>query len=275
MSSPDRVSVDDNDVLSWLLDALLPDRGYMTIQVEAYFDESGTHDGSPVLCVAGYCLEKKQAKELSREWSAVLKARKLPHFHMTDCALGFGAFKGWTKDDRILVATRMIELIKKRIVHGIGVTVNEKEYDNIVPKDRRLGDAYAFCTHLAATSLRAWIQQQPTIDKVSFFFEAGHKSQTKANTIFNELFSDPEARKAYRYVSHTFVEKTSVPIIQAADLLAWHCFTDRKHIIGGRPRRKDFVSLLKAHHVIQHVDEQKLKEVAGEFARIVGGKFEQ
>jgi hypothetical protein len=47
------------------------------------------------------------------------------------------------------------------------------------------------------------------------------------------------------YVSHTFVDKKKFPCIQAADLLAWQMFTDWKHGMDKRPRRKDFSYLLE------------------------------
>lgn len=45
--------------------------------VEAYFDESGSHKGSPVLCVAGYLIESESAKLLSKEWAEVLGSKGL------------------------------------------------------------------------------------------------------------------------------------------------------------------------------------------------------
>ena len=44
----------------------------LLVMVEVYFDESGTHDGSPVMCIAGYVFSADQALHLDREWSSVL-----------------------------------------------------------------------------------------------------------------------------------------------------------------------------------------------------------
>lgn len=41
--------------------------------MEAYFDESGTHDGSSSLCVAGYLFEKENATALGIEWQKMLE----------------------------------------------------------------------------------------------------------------------------------------------------------------------------------------------------------
>ena len=63
------------------------------MMMEAYFDESGTHDSSPVMCVAGYLFSAEQAARLDLEWADVLDRYKLSHFHAADCAHGVGEFK--------------------------------------------------------------------------------------------------------------------------------------------------------------------------------------
>lgn len=60
----------------------------MAAFAEVYIDESGTHDGSPVMCVAGYLFLKAGANRFTREWGKVLKREKIPFFHMVDFAPG-------------------------------------------------------------------------------------------------------------------------------------------------------------------------------------------
>ena len=70
-----------------------------------YFDESGSHEGSEVLCVAGYIYQKEDCLNLDWQWKEVLDQYGLPHFRMVDCAHGNGPFAKLSKDDRIVVAT--------------------------------------------------------------------------------------------------------------------------------------------------------------------------
>ena len=44
----------------------------LVMMMEAYFDESGTHAGSPSMCIAGYLFAADQVLHLDREWSEVL-----------------------------------------------------------------------------------------------------------------------------------------------------------------------------------------------------------
>ena len=56
--------------------------------MEAYFDESGTHGESLVMCIAGYLLTSEQATHLDREWADVLRKFGVKIFHAVDCAHG-------------------------------------------------------------------------------------------------------------------------------------------------------------------------------------------
>jgi hypothetical protein len=68
-------------------------------KMEAYFDESGTHNSSAFVCAAGYLFEKDNATALDIAWRNMLGEKWLPFFRMSDCAHRTGPFKGWSKDD--------------------------------------------------------------------------------------------------------------------------------------------------------------------------------
>lgn len=59
------------------------------VLIEAYFDESGTHDGSPVMVIGGFLIESEEARKLELAWKVMLDRYGIEFFHMTDCALGF------------------------------------------------------------------------------------------------------------------------------------------------------------------------------------------
>ena len=249
-------------VLDDMLDAMLPRGGFVSIQVQAYFDESGTHEGSHVLCVAGYIFEKRQARKLSRDWLSALEEKRLDHFHMVDCAHGAGPFANLTKNERSNLAKRMIEIIKARTILGIAVTINSKEFAEIIMPHRSVGSAYTFASHLALAGVFEWLERTDQQGKVGYFFESGHKSQNEANRIMNEIFEDEERKKSYRYGAHGFVEKKENPAVQAADLLAWQWYTDKRHILEGKPRRKDLENLLQHRHVPMHIGRSRLLQMA-------------
>ena len=238
---------------------------------ESYFDESGSDDNSPVLCVAGYVFSNDQAKHLDREWRGVLEAHALRYFRMSECAHGSGIFRDMSKDERTTVATKMIQIIKRRAERGFAVTVDEAEYRMVTsaapPSSKPLfGDAYSWCVHACIAGVGSWINYHRVSVTTSFFFESGHKSQTAANRTMNLLFDSPLAKAQYGYVTHSFIEKTSFSPIQAADILAWQWAKDYKRRLQGKSRRMDLEELLKAPHWTLHWSSDMLKNFQSMFA---------
>ena len=75
--------------------------------IVGYFDGSGTHEGSNVLCIAGFIGEVEAFVELDQRWAKVLDdprwRTRLPEFHMVDCVHGDGEFLkgGWSYAERL------------------------------------------------------------------------------------------------------------------------------------------------------------------------------
>ena len=113
----------DHEALVRLIAIVAPGSFDLVALFETYFDESGSHDGSEVLCVAGYIFQKEDCINLDWQWKEVLGQYQLPFFSMVDCAHGNDPFDKLTKPERIAVATRMIDLIKKYMRFGISVTI--------------------------------------------------------------------------------------------------------------------------------------------------------
>ena len=109
---------------SRILEVVLHPGGY-ALMIEAYFDESGTHHGSPLMCVAGYLIEADQCRRLQVELDAILSKYNVPHSHMSDFAHGTGVCAGVPKNVRAEICRALIELIKLRAEIGIAVSVSE------------------------------------------------------------------------------------------------------------------------------------------------------
>jgi hypothetical protein len=232
------------------------------IQIGAYFDESGSHSGSLVLCIAGYLIEAHRAARLTRSWRAALAAKRLPYFRMSECAHGNGPFANLTRLERIQLSARMIEIIKRDTIQGLAVTVNEAEFRAYMLQHSLIGSSYSFAAHVILAGVSSWIEANQLTGSVRYFFEAGHASQGEASAIMTILFHNHGARIRHRYAGHDFVEKETTPAVQAADLLAWQWYTDRRHQAEGKPRRKDCASLLSHHHNVRHLGPDMLAALA-------------
>jgi hypothetical protein len=50
--------------------------------------------------------------------------------------------------------------------------------------------------------------------------------------MMTQLFDDPGLKDKYRYAGHNFIDKKKAPGCQAADILAWQWYTQRKRKSG-------------------------------------------
>src|SRR5687768_11744432 len=120
------------DAVCEIAEVMLPMGGIVTVLHHAYFDESGTHDGSSVMTLAGYLFTSDQARKFSRDWTNDLERIGISCAHMTDCALGFGEYKNLTLEERINSERLLIGHIKRRSMFGFAVSVSPQAYDEIL-----------------------------------------------------------------------------------------------------------------------------------------------
>ena len=91
----------------------------------AYFDESGTHKGSPCVVIAGYVSKVSQWAEFTREWQEVLDEYNLKHFHMTDfLSREHKTYKSLDKTAKDRLLSKLVAIINRRVHKGFGVTLD-------------------------------------------------------------------------------------------------------------------------------------------------------
>lgn len=215
--------------------------------MEAYFDESGTHDGSPVVCVAGYLLSTEQARHLNREWASTLAEFGVTHFHATDCGNRRGEFKRLTQAQSIELTKRIIGIIKRRIEVGFAVTISDTDFNQITPPTWEKGGPYMLGVMYALAGVSAWADANNYQGEISYFFEKGDKHELAAYAAIQELAHQPVGKHGLRHNSHAFIPKLGNGPIQAADVLAYEWFREISRIndpANTRPSRLSFDNLL-------------------------------
>jgi hypothetical protein len=235
-----------HEILVRLIEILAPGTADVVAFLECYFDESGTDDGSPVLCVAGYLFDKEECKQLDLKLKEVLDRYRLPFFRMSACAHNQRPFKHLSRDECIEVEKAMIGLINQHAMLGVAIAVNEADYNTWFEGTNPAGDAYTFCCWQILAGIRTWIIRNKFQGEIAYFFESGHASQSQANAVMNRIFNNPSLRTAYCYVAHAFVNKQKVRPVQTADILAWQQATQVKRWLkNDHSMRKDFRALVE------------------------------
>lgn len=245
-----------------LIRVVVPADGSLLVLAESYFDETNTHQTSERLCVGGYIFLREKAELQAVEWAKLLDKWKLPFFHMVDCAHNAEDFEHLSAAECDLAAREAIRIIKETASAGVCVTVNQAEYDEIVPALEFFGGAYESCARDILTGVSDWIAREAFSGEMHYFFEEGAEGDAKASWSILTMMRDPDIRKEARYAGHSFVPKVRSPGVQAADILAWHAGQDCKRTREGRPMRKDFASLCEIPHRVIHINRAMLLEKA-------------
>lgn len=66
---------------------------------EAYFDETGSHDASPVLSVAGFIFSEGKADDLRTRWGEALERSGVDLIHMVEFEGGSGRYAHLSKHE--------------------------------------------------------------------------------------------------------------------------------------------------------------------------------
>ena len=189
--------------------------------LEAYFDESGTHAGSPITAIAGYVSTKDGWNDLERLWLEELKlpsnqGLKVIHLHH---AL-VGKDKGYeriTEPNRVAHVRRVSEILKASDIKAIGVWVDTADWSAVTDAAflSSFPTPYDLCFEHIVHFLRRWSIENTGGELVSpvFGWTNEFAPRTAARYGAQTWYRDVLGRFAFDYPDRT------IPL-QAADFVA-------------------------------------------------------
>lgn len=189
----------------------------------AYFDDSGTHDASAALVMAGWIGDEEQWAKFDKEWRALLDKEGLTWFHMTECEAADGEFDMWPRPRRDALIHDLRQVILNNNLHGLGVVIARNDWNRLVTGKIRdiLGDGNDVCFVHAIDLATRWVRVRTNHYEMAFVFDIGVESNEKHLIIqtFDENYNDiPEIQ------SITFARVKQFSPLQAADMLAWESY---------------------------------------------------
>ncbi len=138
----------------------------------AYFDESGTHDSSPVVVVAGVVSSTKQWLKFDQRWCKALAEEKISVFHMTDFESSEEEFKGWAPEKKRPFIIRLLEIIKKHTRVFFFQAVYKKDFAAALSEFPDIDKSpYNMCCELNALAFSVWAGKSSYRKEYSLFFE--------------------------------------------------------------------------------------------------------
>jgi Protein of unknown function (DUF3800) len=194
--------------------------------LKAYFDETGTHKGAPLVCVAGYLFDNDAANKFEALHAARVKPL-LPVsaqgiFHAAKCFGRHGEFDSLSPTESTNIFDAMIEVLRSTMMYGMLTQIETAVYKRLDPEVRKMvGSAYSICAIRCAENVAEWLTKNGIAGNLQYFFEAGCQYAGEATHFCKQIESTPELKSRFRLCGYSFVPKRAAPQLQAADLLAW------------------------------------------------------
>lgn len=160
----------------------------------AYFDESGTHEGSRVVAVAGYVALASMWVEFSAQWQLALNDWGLDHFHMTDFAVKAPPYDKLTEAERRKLLTRLIGIINSNVLGSVGIVIPTRTFDEIFSEraKRICGGPYGLATVACWIDLAEILRLLEADPWVAYVFEAGAHGRGEIAKVFGANLKDRE-----------------------------------------------------------------------------------
>lgn len=192
------------------------------LMLACYFDDSGTHRGSPVVVWGGLVAGAEQIAPLDAAWVELL-AKPLPwkpplsQLHLTDCVSGQGEFASYTFAERLRVRRLFSDLVAQSAVMPIAFGVDVAAWDRVVTGRVRegMGDAERASFGLCIRS--AFEIACDHAEEMAIYMDQGRQSQGLRLMYEGARELIPEGA-CYATAEFPFASKT--PALQAADLCA-------------------------------------------------------
>lgn len=225
------------DITEGLIRVLLPERGKrgMLAVLEFYFDDSGSHAGSPVVVWGGIVGHTQFVNELAAKWQNVLDAPcdgkpPIEKFHSTDLMNGWGEFVGYNQAERDLTRRNFRQAILDAGLTILSYGLSTKDWDQVVNGTARQGlispEHTVFGVTVRHASSIGGAEGQP----IAFVFDQGCASRFDLQAMFMSALQSAGIDPSL--ASYAVSPVLGSCALQAADLVAhetYRYFCDYLH----------------------------------------------
>jgi hypothetical protein len=242
------------------------------VAFNAYYDESGTHAGSPVTVLGGFVGSADEWACLDRDWRKVLAKHDLRFIRAKQLYHREEPFRGWSdKQYRHLWADIFYAIQERRGLHLSKIVLRDTDYaqhylQNGPKRKERLDTRYALCMRCALHTYPMALDRKND-GPVNYVLEAGHKNAGDALRVFNEVKQSKDIGWRKSIGALSFGSKVDFPALQAADFVSyWFYRTELMKIkrgtdllIGPVEGELADCGLMVLDHVITKTDLENLR----------------
>ena len=201
----------------------------------AFFDDSGTHRGAPVIAVGGLIGTDVQWDLFDKKWQEILAnpvdgKPPLSQFHLSPCRGAEGEFKSYKPVERDYVTGRFRDVILDVNLVTIAAAVDRVAWDELVFGDiaAEVGGAIELCFFKCMEAMIWTIRLRRPGEAIIVGFDQGTKPELEAWTKFYMM-----PPKQYPEIAAMgFSKVKEVTALQGADLIVTETYQYAKECIS-------------------------------------------
>jgi hypothetical protein len=164
----------------------------------AYFDESGTHDESPIMLMGGFLAPAEKWKCFDADYRHLLDDNGVSYIHGTELLHGKGQYRGWGPKTINALILSVQGLINKHLGFGFISVIRRNDYDEIyksgqqpkkLPKDSKIGVLFRASLGFLPEAVIRENKEEARQAQINVVLESGGPNPGGVVGIFNELKS--------------------------------------------------------------------------------------
>ena len=256
-----------------------------------FFEESGIHSGSQIIVVAGYVSTEQDWRRLEIKWKKVLKKENVAQYHTKDIEADppRGIYEGWSRNRADKLTDKIVPIAAEYAGRACGVYIPAKAWIDAVPYAQLLPEDSYWAAYylLAQRCVEAFIEahSKESSERVSFLFA---RNQYSAGLVSGfEIVRSVHPHADLIGIIGTDPDIVNNPMLQAADLIAWHyrrTVEIRRGFRDEAPHRAcPLLFAASKKHIFHSIDEQNyraqvaalIEKYRGEWSRVAWTKISE
>jgi len=198
-----------------------------------YFDDSGTHNESPITVIGGWIAPIQQWKKFIKEWNKAKAEYGFGELHTANFMFNnknseFADKDEWNDAKKKIVLQRLESIILQRVSHGFCLRVVKKDHSELIPQElkKTVGNfPYTYALRGAIGFMENWRKKIGITEPTEYIFDTMTKgaAKTEINRVFEEAIQMENTLHKYGIYKgwHSFRDSEEILPLQAADMLAW------------------------------------------------------
>ena len=193
------------------------------LMLKAFFDDSGTHDGSEITALGGFVASVDLWAEFEAAWGAVVN--DFPEigpidFHSADWELGAGEFFGIPKPIRDAISRRLARVIGRCELQPVWAAVINEEWHRLDAPDFKAAypKPYDFCFRYCINQVSRWSAERAKSEPAALIFSEQNEYRGRMDAIFR-AYKDAKPNTPLKTL--TFASYRDYLPLQGVDMYAY------------------------------------------------------